>query len=125
MVVDRPCPPRSLPLFTTTESDMPGYSVPFVHSGDPGYAPPVLRAPSPTDSIGTDYGPDETSPDEDSLSDAEFARMCQQRLGLGDMRPDEMKSNFDPLLPKPKDEDEERGTSTVALLCPLSLDVLL
>ncbi|GJE97126.1 hypothetical protein PsYK624_133370 [Phanerochaete sordida] len=87
---------------------MPGYSVPYVHSGDPGYAPPVLRAPSPTDSIGTDYGPDETTPDEESLTDAEFDLMCRQHLRLGDVRPDEMRANIDPILPKPKNVDEER-----------------
>ncbi|EKM51543.1 uncharacterized protein PHACADRAFT_261747 [Phanerochaete carnosa HHB-10118-sp] len=95
---------------------MPGYSVPYVHSGDPGYAPPVLRAPSPTDSIGTDYGPDETTPDEERLSDAEFAKICQQRLRLGDMRREEREAEADPLLQKPKNPDEERRASAIAWL---------
>ena len=88
---------------------MPGYSVPYVHSGDPGYAPPLLRAPSPTDSIGTDYGPDETTVEETRLSDREFAQKCQQRLRLNALRPDEINANFDPLLPKPKNAEEEKS----------------
>lgn len=88
---------------------MPAYSVPYVHSGDPGYAPPLLRAPSPTSSIGTDYGPDETSIIESGLSNQEFAQMCQQRLQLDSIRPDELCANFDPLLPKPKNQEEEKS----------------
>lgn len=95
---------------------MPAYSVPYVHSGDPGYAPPLLRAPSPTSSIGTDYSPDETSPTEADLTAAEFEHMCQQRLQLSDMRPDERLANYDPLLPKPRNSDEETGAGIVGCL---------
>ena len=44
---------------------MPQASTPYVHSGDAAYGGPVLRAPSPSSSIGTDYGEDET-PAEDA-----------------------------------------------------------
>jgi hypothetical protein len=96
---------------------MPGYSVPFVHSGDPGYAPPHVRAPSPTDSIGTDYGPDETPDEEAQLSNKEFAQLCQQKLQLHATRPDELKSSLDrdPLLPKPKNEEDEKRTQNTCL----------
>lgn len=89
---------------------MPAYSVPYVHSGDPAYAPPLLRAPSPTSSIGTDYGPDEPHGAEHLMSDAEFARMCQDKLKLNNVRREEEFANFDPLLPKCKTEEEERST---------------
>lgn len=104
---------------------MPAYSVPFVHSGDPGYAPPLARAPSPTDSIGTDYGPDETPDDEGQLSDREFADMCQRMLRLNIMRNDEVAANFDPLLPKPKSPEEEKSASAYAcaLFCSLTFRV--
>lgn len=37
-----------------------------VHPGDPGYAPPLIRPPSPASSIGTVYGADETSDTDDA-----------------------------------------------------------
>ena len=89
---------------------MPAYSVPYVHSGDPAYAPPLLRVPSPTSSIGTDYGPDETPDSEKSISATYFARACQDKLRLDDIRPEEVTANRDPLLPKCSSDEEERCT---------------
>ncbi|KIP10203.1 hypothetical protein PHLGIDRAFT_66002 [Phlebiopsis gigantea 11061_1 CR5-6] len=86
---------------------MPAYSVPYVHSGDPAYAPPLLRAPSPTSSIGTDYGPDEPEADENLLSDNAFARTCQAKLRLNEARKEEEFACFDPLLPKCIDAEQE------------------
>lgn len=88
---------------------MPQSSAPYIHSGDPAYAPPLLRAPSPSSSIGTDYGPDETTPEEKQKSQSEFVKAIQDRLRLNDARPEETAANSDPLLPKPKDAHEEAG----------------
>lgn len=92
---------------------MPGYSVPYVHTGDPGYAPPLIRAPSPTDSIGTDYGPDETTEAEARWPDQEFDKVCQRGLQLDVIRPDELRANYDPLLPKTKTEEERKRRAII------------
>ncbi|KAF7796291.1 hypothetical protein EIP86_007468 [Pleurotus ostreatoroseus] len=85
--------------------------VAFIPSGDPGYAPPLLRAPSPSSSIGTTYDADETPEDELRLSDKEFAKMCEDKLQLGRPGPDEERANRDPLLPRPRSREEEDSTS--------------
>ena len=111
MLVDQACLPRALPLFAA--ATMPGYSVPYVHSGDPGYAPPVLRAPSPTDSIGTDYGPDETSAEDVLCAEDDFAARVEEALGL--RRSTHTWADAGPpkpvLLPKTKDPKEEQRES--------------
>ena len=76
---------------------------PYIHSGDPAYAPPVLRAPSPSSSIGTDYPGDESTQAEEFMTERDFV----QRLKLDDPREDEAAANRDPLLPKPKDAQQE------------------
>ena len=96
---------------------MPAYSVPYVHSGDPAYAPPLLRAPSPTSSIGTDYGPDEPEEGENNISDSAFARKCQAKLRLSDVRREEEIACYDPLLPKCADPEQERSKSRNLFLC--------
>ncbi|KAI0685805.1 hypothetical protein BC835DRAFT_492599 [Cytidiella melzeri] len=82
---------------------MPNSSAPYIHSGDPAYAPPVLRAPSPSSSIGTDYGPDETTPEEARMTEVDFLR----QLKLADSRNEEHLASQEPLLPKPKDAQHE------------------
>jgi len=84
---------------------MPG---PHIHTVDPQYAEPLLRAPSPSSSIGTDYGEDETSITDAQMSPEEFDALCQERLMLSMPREGETRANISPLLPKPKTPQEER-----------------
>ena len=51
---------------------------------NPEYAPPVLRAPSPTSSVGTAYGPDQTSfsDTEQQLSQPAFENKWLAKLDL-------------------------------------------
>ncbi|PSR70554.1 hypothetical protein PHLCEN_2v13593 [Hermanssonia centrifuga] len=87
--------------------------IPYIHSGDPAYAPPVLRAPSPSSSIGTEYDQDET-PHHESLAcmpDTDFAHLSLARLNLHNPRQEEAAANKDPLLRRPKSQKEERANS--------------
>lgn len=84
-------------------------AVPFIHNTDTAYAPPLLRAASPTSSIGTDYGPDETSIDDARMTDAEFDAHCKLMLQLEQPRREEMMANQDPLVPKPRPGPDETG----------------
>ncbi|KAI0917436.1 hypothetical protein AcV5_007920 [Taiwanofungus camphoratus] len=77
-------------------------------TGGPQYAPPVLRAPSPTCSIGTAYGDDATSLSDKDLDQDEFERKCEDRLRLNMPRPEEIEANIDPKLPRPKTATEEK-----------------
>jgi len=80
---------------------------PSIHSADPPYAPPVLRAASPSSSIGTDYGDDQTSPEETQMNSDDFDKTCHERLKLDHPNHDEVMANHSPLLPKPKNPKEE------------------
>ncbi|CAL1712930.1 unnamed protein product [Somion occarium] len=60
-----------------------------INLADPEYAPSLVRPPSPSSSIGTDYGPDETTPEESA-------------------KPEEEEANKDILLKRPKTQIEER-----------------
>lgn len=64
------------------------------------YAPPVIRAPSPASSVGTVYGPDQTSlsDSEEQLDQPSFERKIDDRLSLGNMRHSEEMMNMGPLL---------------------------
>lgn len=75
------------------------------------YPPPVLRAPSPASSIGTTYGPDQTSSSdsESQLTESQFVRKWEEKLGLGKPSREELKANESPLVPKPNSEAEEKG----------------
>ncbi|OCH92653.1 hypothetical protein OBBRIDRAFT_714304, partial [Obba rivulosa] len=73
------------------------------------YAAPVLRPPSPTSSIGTEYGEDETSLEDRELSWQEFERKCEEKAGINKPRQDEELGNQEPLLiPRPKTAVEEK-----------------
>jgi len=78
---------------------------------NPEYAPPVLRAPSPTSSVGTSYGPDQTSfsDTEQQLSQAAFESKWLAKLDLDKPRKEEEDANQSPLLSKPKSKEEENG----------------
>jgi hypothetical protein len=67
------------------------------------YAPPVLRAPSPTSSVGTTYPEDRTSfsDSEHQLGQAAFERKWEERLELGKPGREEELANISPLIPRP------------------------
>lgn len=74
----------------------------IVHPTDLQYAPTIMRAPSPSSSIGTDYHPDQTTMVDMELSDSEFEQKCLDAIGLNNPRADEEEANRDPLvLPRP------------------------
>jgi len=69
------------------------------------YANPVIhRMPSPTSSVGTVYGLDETalSDSEYKLSDSAFARKCEEQMELYMPRKEETEADQDPLLTIPQ-----------------------
>ncbi|KAI1793338.1 hypothetical protein LXA43DRAFT_972003 [Ganoderma leucocontextum] len=74
----------------------------IVHPADLQYVPTIMRAPSPSSTIGTDYGPDETTIVDSELSEHDFFRKCEEMVGINRPRPDEDEANRDPLiLPRP------------------------
>ncbi|TDL23159.1 hypothetical protein BD410DRAFT_839071 [Rickenella mellea] len=79
-----------------------------IHTTDPAYAAPVLRLPSPANSLSTEYGQDETTADENQMTEEQFARMCEEQIGLNRMRADEIKANKRVLLPRTTNTTEER-----------------
>ncbi|CAL1712929.1 unnamed protein product [Somion occarium] len=79
-----------------------------INLADPEYAPSLVRPPSPSSSIGTDYGPDETTPEESAKSPEQFSRECEARIMLTVPRPEEEEANKDILLKRPKTQIEER-----------------
>jgi len=69
------------------------------------YANPIIhRMPSPTSSVGTVYGLDETSlsDTEYKLSDSAFARKCEEQMELHMPRKEETEADQDPLLTIPQ-----------------------
>lgn len=83
-----------------------------MHTGDPAYAPPVLRASSPAQSLSTEYGPDETSLSDSELTDEQFARQCEEQIGLQALRDEEHEANHDVLLPRPKEGSPEEKSGS-------------
>jgi hypothetical protein len=79
-----------------------------IHPGDPAYAPPLIRPPSPASSIGTAYGEDETDAAHAALSAREFDALVQARLALGRPSDAEQAALRGVLLQKPKDAESER-----------------
>lgn len=102
----------------------PNQHTQHVHPGDLPYATPVLRTASPSGSINTEYGPDETSISDQDLSPEEFDRKVQKQLGLHEQREQEFRAQASPLLwPKPRGPQEEKCAYTFSFL--RSLIVLL
>ena len=99
---------------------MPHYSAPYIHSGDPAYAPPVLRAPSPSSSIGTEYEQDATTIEEYHLSEHELL----EKLKLTESRDEELVANQDPLLTRPVNPEEEARVYLSALYSHIYLPPL-
>lgn len=67
------------------------------------YADPVLRPASPASSLGTAYGPDETSLSDSELTSISFVRKCLEQLELHLPRKDEVEAEQDPLITIPSD----------------------
>lgn len=84
-----------------------------IHAGDPAYASPVIRPPSPSSSIGTTYEPDQTSQSDSELSQEEFEQKCLDKLNLSGLTAEEEEKLRSPLicpLP-PQDSLEEKRWS--------------
>ncbi|KAI0755093.1 hypothetical protein C8Q80DRAFT_410032 [Daedaleopsis nitida] len=70
----------------------------IVHPTDLQYVPTIMRAPSPSSTIGTDYGQDETNVVDTELSERDFIRKCEEAIGINRLRPEEEEANRDPLI---------------------------
>ncbi|KAI0365692.1 hypothetical protein BV20DRAFT_1124748 [Pilatotrama ljubarskyi] len=74
----------------------------IVHPTDLPYVPTIMRAPSPSSTIGTDYGQDETDFVDSELPERDFVRKCEEMAGINRPRPEEEEANRDPLVhPRP------------------------
>lgn len=79
-----------------------------IHAGDPAYASPVIRPPSPASSLGTAYGPDDTSLSDSGLSQDVFEQKWIANLGLDEPKHDEVHNSKDPLIIYPSDPQEQK-----------------
>jgi hypothetical protein len=75
------------------------------------YDDPVLRANSPSESLSTEYGPDETTQAEKELPMAEFTRRVESTHRFHVAREAELVAEQSPLLPplNQGDEKDEKG----------------
>lgn len=80
----------------------------------PEYASPVIREPSPASSVGSVYGPDQTSSSDGELDQASFERKWEDKLDLRRAMREEELADADPLFPRPSNAIEERGGSQSA-----------
>ncbi|KAH8104655.1 hypothetical protein BXZ70DRAFT_1062196 [Cristinia sonorae] len=92
------------------------HSLHHIYAGDAVYAPPVLRAPSPSSSIGTDYGQDETSNLDRALTDEEFRAKVEKDLQLNQLCKAELDASNDPLLPRAMHPSAEKALHTQVLM---------
>ncbi|KAJ7256783.1 hypothetical protein B0H12DRAFT_1183024 [Mycena haematopus] len=76
---------------------------------NPEYADPVIREPSPASSVGTVYGPDQTSSSDDELDQWAFERKWVDKLFLRKITKEEEIAERDPLLPRPSTATDERA----------------
>ncbi|KAG6376996.1 hypothetical protein JVT61DRAFT_1039 [Boletus reticuloceps] len=84
-------------------------NAPLIHTGDPAYASPVIRAPSPASSVGTAYGPDETTQSDSELSPEAFEQKWSSKLKLDGPRIAEELMSFSALIqPLPQNQMEEK-----------------
>lgn len=85
-------------------------NAPLIHTGDPAYASPIIRAPSPASSVGTAYGPDETTQSDSELSPDAFERKWSSKLKLDAPRIEEELMSFSALIqPLPQNQVEEQS----------------
>lgn len=91
-----------------------------IHAGDPAYASPVIRPPSPASSVGTAYGPDDTSLSDSGLSQDVFEQKWIANLRLDEPKHDEVHNLKDPLIICPSDpQEQKRELNIVVPLYPL------
>lgn len=81
------------------------------HHTDPAYAPPLVNPPSPAASVTSIYGEDETTMSDAGLPEDKFEEKMQLAIGISQPSEWETHANRLVLLPKPKNPDDERGTS--------------
>jgi hypothetical protein len=82
-----------------------------IHTGDPAYASPVIRPPSPASSVGTAYGPDETSLSDSGLTQDAFERKWIANLRLDEPKDEEVHNLKDVLIIPPNDPQEQKRVS--------------
>lgn len=80
------------------------------------HAPPVLRASSPANSVGTVYGEDQTSFSDLELSDDALAKKYEDRLELRKPRKEEEKTNGPVLLERQESGSKEEKGMTIGLI---------
>ncbi|KAG0703785.1 hypothetical protein DFH29DRAFT_915074 [Suillus ampliporus] len=79
-----------------------------IHAGDPAYASPVIRPPSPASSVGTAYGPDETSLSDSGMCQDAFERKWIASLRLDEPKHEEVHNLKDVLIIPPSDPREQK-----------------
>lgn len=85
-------------------------NAPLIHTGDPAYASPVIRAPSPASSVGTAYGPDESTHSDSELGPEAFEQKWSSKLKLDGPRIEEELMSFSALIhPLPQNQMEEKS----------------
>lgn len=85
-------------------------NAPLIHTGDPAYASPVIRAPSPASSVGTAYGADESTQSDSELSPEAFEQKWSSKLKLDGPRIEEELMSFSALIqPLPQNQMEEKS----------------
>jgi hypothetical protein len=82
------------------------------YTGDVPYESPVLRPPSPTGSIDTEYGQDETEEADRLLNDREFEAKIMETLKIDRLSETEKQNNDGPILYtfKHRNEDIQPGS---------------
>ncbi|KAJ8516457.1 hypothetical protein ONZ45_g6242 [Pleurotus djamor] len=78
------------------------------HHAVTDYAPPVLRAPSPPSSVGSERPPAFDSDPDIRLSSEDFERGIVDTLGLYKQRREEIEAEKDPLIPYPNSEQDRK-----------------
>ncbi|KAJ3747570.1 hypothetical protein DFH05DRAFT_1480434 [Lentinula detonsa] len=89
------------------------------------YAPPDVRSPSPTSSVGSRHPEDQTSlsDSEEMLTQSQFEHKWMNKIGLGQPSHRELDANKDPLLPRPAPGSEEERLAHERILQNLRHEV--
>ncbi|KAG6332003.1 hypothetical protein ID866_7088 [Astraeus odoratus] len=98
----------------------------LIHTGDPAYASPVIRAPSPASSIGTAYEPDQTSQSDAELSKEEFEQKWLAKLNLDGLTIEEGSESSTPFqLPLLIDPAPPEGSPDEKLMYAGVVDIII
>ncbi|KAH7876109.1 uncharacterized protein C8R40DRAFT_1145934 [Lentinula edodes] len=89
------------------------------------YAPPDVRSPSPTSSVGSSHPEDQTSlsDSEGMLSQPQFEQKWESRIGLGQPSHRELDAMKDPLIARPTPGSEEEKMAFERILRNLRHEV--